>query len=90
MSLPIQPSPRSSGPRYSRPRGPSVFSLIRERGVYGMVLAVVFMALGISPTLFLLWWNWWRFTRVPIATGVNVQVKTGQLTREATPAIVSR
>ncbi|MCY2994415.1 MAG: hypothetical protein NTY19_42090 [Planctomycetota bacterium] len=48
-----------------------------------MVVAVVFMALGISPTLFLLWWNWWRFTPVPIATGVNVQVKSSQLTREA-------
>lgn len=48
-----------------------------------MVVAVVFMALGISPTLFLLWWNWWRLTPVPIVSGFKVQVKNSQLTREA-------
>jgi len=84
MSQLIQPSSsRSSGSRYSRPRGPSVFSLIRERGVHGMVVAVVFMALGLSPTLFLMWWNWWRLAPVEVVSGVKVQVKSAQLTREA-------
>ena len=72
MSLPTLPSSsRSSGPRYSRLPGPSVFSLIRERGAHGMVVAVVLMALGLSPTLFLLWWNWWRLAPVGVASGVK-------------------
>ena len=83
MSLPIQPSSQSSGSRYSKPHGPSVFSLIRERGAHGMVVAVACMALGLSPTLFLLWWNWWRLNPVPIVTGVKVQVKSTQPSREA-------
>jgi len=48
-----------------------------------MVVAVVCMAMGISPTLFLLWWNWWRLAPVPIAAGVKVQVKNARLTRDA-------
>lgn len=83
MSLPIRPSFRSSGSRYSSPRGLSVVSLIRERGAYGMVVALVAMSLGISPLLFLLWWNSWRFAPVPVATvNTRVQVKTAQLTRD--------
>ena len=48
-----------------------------------MVVAVVFMALGLSPTLFLLWWNWWRLAPVEVVSGVKVQVKSAQLTQEA-------
>jgi hypothetical protein len=48
-----------------------------------MVVAVVFMALGLSPTLFLLWWNWWRLAPVEVVSGVKVQVKSAQFTREA-------
>ena len=84
MSQPIQPSRRSSSWRYTRVRGPSVLSMVRERGVYGMVVAVAAMALGLSPTVFLVWWNWFRLTPVPIVgAAAGVQVKSGELSKEA-------
>ena len=79
-----QPSPYSSGPRRSSVRGPSVFSIVRERGVYGMVIALVAMTLGLSPTVFLLWWNLMRISPVPIvAPAISVPVKSSELSKEA-------
>jgi hypothetical protein len=30
-----------------------------------------------------LWWNWWRLAPVEVASGVKVQVRSAQFTREA-------
>ena len=83
MSQPIQPSFHSPR-RWTRPvRGPSVFSIVRERGVYGMAVAVATMALGLSPTVFLVWWNWFRLTPVLLTTAaVRVHVKDSELGKE--------
>lgn len=86
MSRLFQPNHHSPNRRYSPTPGTNALSLVRERGVYGMVVAVTAMALGLSPTLFLLWWNWFRLTPVPITAAsahVRVQVKSGQLTKDA-------
>ncbi len=84
MSQFIRPGSYSSSPQFTPASGPSVLSIVRERGVYGMVVAVMAMALGLSPTVFLIWWDLLRLTPVPIVdSATRVQVKDSELNEEA-------
>lgn len=55
MSHAFQPNRSSTSRDYSRSRGTDALKLAREHGVYGMVVALVAMSLGLSPVVFLFW-----------------------------------